>query len=345
MRVGGIRIIFQYASQLQTKNHDVIIYCSLKQYKFKTDNSFKYFLQRQYWIVKSYFLSKDALKMFDVSGLNIKFIPWISDLWIDDADAIIASEWVTALQIINLNESKGRKIYFIQGHETFYADKKSVEKAMKSPLKKIVISKYLSDTLISNYNQPSVIIKNGIDFDFFNNDQKQFNNRIKQISFIESRAPVKQVPVIISVLKKIINNFPDLRIVAFGEDIYNKLPEFVNFIKQPSDNQIRDIYRSSDIFIGYSRDEGFYLAPAEAMACKCAVITTKVGAVQEFSKHMESAIHVSSDNQDELYNSIELLIRDDELLKNISINGYKAVRESLDWSKSLDLFEAALLEN
>src|SRR5204863_2180394 len=55
------------------------------------------------------------------------------------------------------------------------------------------------------------------------------------------------------------------------------LPAFATYVRQPAQDQIRDLYAQCDVWLCGSRAEGFHLPPLEAMACRCPVVSTRVG--------------------------------------------------------------------
>ena len=124
------------------------------------------------------------------------------------------------------------------------------------------------------------------------------------------------------------------------------MPAYINFTVNPSDAIIKKLYSESDIFLFTSTEEGFALPPAEAMACKCAVVTTKVGAVSEYSRHMESAIHVEPKNEEDLYNGVKYLLDNIGEWRKISMNGYYSVKSKLDcWDDSTNKLENLFLSS
>jgi len=342
MRVGGIRIILEYASRLQEKGHIVNIYYPFLAYNYQKGNSFLYLIKRLYWSLINIFKTKSVMSKFNIHFKNIKLLPKISNYWVSDADSIIASEWPTALDIFNLKNSKGKKFYLIQGHETHFSNVEYVEMALKLPLKKIVVSKFLNRLLIQKYGENSLVVNNAVNVQFFDNPNKEFDKKIKQIIFIDSSAKVKRIQVVIEILEKIQKLYSNVRIVSFGEKKSSYIPSYVSYFENPSDESVRNIYCSSDIFIGASSEEGFYLAPAEAMACKCSVIVTRVGAVEEYSEHMKSAIHIDPVKPHQILDAVKMLLADSELLKSISMAGYYEVRSKLNWENSLTKLECIL---
>ena len=342
MKVGGIRIILEYAFRLQEKGNTVNVLYPFFAYNFHTERGVLYFIKRLYWSLTNVLNAGLVIRSFNVQFRRIKLLPSISNHWVPDADVIIASEWPAVIDIYKLKKSKGNKFYLIQGNEAHFSKAEYFKNAIELPVKKIVVSKYLYRLLKNKYGVESSIVNNAVDIEFFNNPKKDFNRIKKRILFIDSETEVKRTTDIYTALEKVIKLYPNTTIIAFGNKKSNKIPSFVQFFENPSDGEIKTLYCSSDIFVGASNEEGFYLAPAEAMACKCAVIVTKVGAVEEYSVHMKSAIHIDPLSPVQIVNAIEMLLNNPELLKRISIAGYDEVRRKMKWESSTNKMENIL---
>jgi glycosyltransferase involved in cell wall biosynthesis len=337
---GGVRIICEYANKFFEKGHNVTLFYPQKIYNFYPDK-FKPVYNIKRIIKYLIYTKKERSELFDCK-FNIKEVPMISDKYISNADITIATAWPTSYSVANLNESKGKKVYLIQGYEVWDSSVKTVINSYSLPLSKITVSKFLHDYLISKYNIESKIILNSIDFNKFNNHKKIYNQKTI-ISFIINGNKQKNPDDAIWAINKIYEEFPDIDVICFGLNKYKQLPGFIRFVENPSESKIISIYKKSDIFLFSSLFEGFGLPPAEAMACKCAVVSNNVGGVSEFSSHMISAIHCNPSNREELYFGLKYLLNNKEDIKRISENGYLEVRNKLDWDKSFFEFEKYLL--
>ena len=111
----------------------------------------------------------------------------------------------------------------------------------------------------------------------------------------------------------------------------------MKIIKPTCDDDIAKVYQSSDIFISTSWWEGFGLPPLEAMACGCAVITSKSGGVDEFAIDGENCLMFEPRNENELLERLYILIGDVNLRNRIALAGIKTAH-SFDWSKSAEQF-------
>jgi glycosyltransferase involved in cell wall biosynthesis len=344
---GGIRVIFEYANRLSQRGHDVYFYYPVKAYKFSNDN-LTLLLKKNYWALKSYLFNEqeqiEQFRRFYSCRFNIIRIPQIRNIFVRNANATIATQWPTTFDLDKLSNNKGKKIYFIQDYETWDSDTEMVDSSFKLNFKRITISNYNKKLFYDKFKIDTEVILNGIDYEIFNCMNK-LANKNKIITFIDHPLSNKGVTSAIEVIKKLKKKYNYLQFMGFGHEKYHDIPEFVKFYKNPDDKTVaKEIYGKTDIFIYPSTKEGFALPPAEAMACKCAVVTTKVGAVPEYSVHMESAIHVEPNNIDQLYEGVCYLLDNENEIKRISENAYTHIRKVLNWEDSVKKFEKSLLE-
>ncbi len=125
--------------------------------------------------------------------------------------------------------------------------------------------------MLRRYGSDSIEIMPGIDYNIFYNEEKVFNEA-PVISFADHALENKNVSGAVEVSKRLKAEFPDLKFNVFGVSRFNEFPDFIKFISCKSDEKVRKIYCTTDIFLFPSLFEGFGLPPAEAMACKCAVV-------------------------------------------------------------------------
>lgn len=341
-RTGGMRVIFEYANRLTERGHNVILYSPNIPFNNFMGMFRPYFIKYRFNYAKDRLINKNKLPENSFRKIfEIKYLWLINNLNVRDADATVATSWTSSYAVNRLSESKGKKLYLIQDYEQWNSNIKYVDKSYSLPMQRITVSKYLQELMRERFNSDSDVILNGIDFGIFNNPEKKFNEQ-RQILFMDHLLENKNSEVAIEVVKKLKTKYPSLRIKCFGMRKYHSLPDYIDFIEDPDDKQIADLYRESDIFLFTSRSEGFGLPPAEAMACKCALVGNAVAAVPEFAENMVSAILTSPENPEELFKGAEYLLNNAEELKRISLAGYENVRKTLNWDIAVDKFESLL---
>jgi len=343
-RTGGMRIIFEYANRLTERGHNVILYSPIVPFNNYKGMLKKYYLKYRINYAKDFLKnSKKLPENIFKRNFEIKFLWLFNNYSVRNAEVTIATSWTTSYIVDKLNKSKGKKFYLIQDYEKWNSNVKYVNRSYTLPLNKISVSVYLKNFLLNKFNSDSVVILNGIDFVKFNNPDKEYNEP-KRILFMDHSLENKNTKDAIDTVIKLKSKYEDLKFKCFGFKKYHQMPEYIEFIENPDEEQIVRLYCESDIFLFTSKNEGFGLPPAEAMACKCAVVGNGVAALPEYSENMKSAILTSPDNPEELLKGVEYLINNGDELKRISIAGYENVRKILNWDKSIDKFEETIIK-
>lgn len=339
LKAGGFRVIIEYANRLQKKGHDVKLFYPEKGYDFYK-GQFKPIYKAKQKLRK--ILGKE--KKFDYNIFNNKVevtpVKKINDNYIRDADFTIATAWPTAFDVVKLNDKKGKKIYFIQDYEVFNSNTKLVDLSYTLPLNKITISNFLKEFLYNKFSTESEVILNGINYDVFDCKYLPENNNDSfKILFIYYPMDRKNMPLSLETIKQIKNKYPNIEINSFGFNKDENLPDYINFQLDPPEDIIVKLYNEADIFLFTSKFEGFGLPPAEAMACKTAVVTSKVGAIPEYAEHMKTAYIIDNFEVAEYLKGLELFINDKSLREKIAENAYHSIRKKLDWNITISKFE------
>lgn len=344
-KVGGIKTIFEYANGFYKMGHKVTVFSPLIPYNMKTGkNSFIHFIRNIPRLFFNLFSYKRRLSKFEKIDFKIKQVPIINNLFLENADITIATSWPTAYSVYKLNKNKGKKFYFVQGYEEWNSDLRLVNNSYKLGLEIITTSKFLKMLLKEKFSVNANIVFNSINTDIYFNPNKK-NGAAKSILFILHGMKLKNSDLAIDVVKEIKMKYPNIIIRAFGHKKIHTLPDYISFYENPTEKEIVNLYCKSDIFIFTSDHEGFALPPAEAMSCGCAVVTTNVGAVPEYSRNLFSAIHVMPRDKQELINGVSFLIENEAEFKYISNNAVFEARKILNcFQNSSKLFENLLIK-
>jgi len=334
IRSGGMRVIFEYSNRLHRLGHDVIYYYPLIPYKFK-DEKISLLAKKYVYNIKDVLTNKK--KNFYNCEFKITAVNSISDLYIRNADVCIATTWPTAYSVIDLSQKKGKKIHYVQDYEIWNSSEVKVNRSFHLNLKKITISEYNRKLFLKKFSVNSEVITLGV-YDIYHCKAKPLTSD-KIITFIDHPLDSKGVMNAIEVVKKLKNKYNNLKFISFGHFKFHDIPDFVKFYENPDDNFVaEEIYGNTDIFIYPSLYEGFGMPPAEAMASKCAVVTSTAGAIPEFSVHMETAIHVEPNDVDGLFKGVCYLLENQNEMKRISENAYNNIRRKLNWDESVKKF-------
>jgi len=340
---GGVKAVFEFANCLQKKGHKVSIiypflflYPSGKGYSFASKDLIKRlrgFLGRLY---------HNFLPMwFDLKTKPVR-VPLLDEMFIPDADVVVATSWPTAYYVKKYSSSKGEKFYLVQHYEIWDGPENLVNNSYKLGLKIIVNSTWLKNTLEKRLDvKAESLILHSPDLDQFYPDanfkNKQRNHlRILMCYRVEEWKGTDDGILAFKIARE---KCPNVSLVMFGLGKGKNVPDWVEFHKNPPQEKLREIYNSCDIFLFSSWHEGFGMPPMEAMACKCAVVTTEVGAVPDYAIPNKTAIVCPPRSPQLLAEGLVKLIENRQLLNEIAEAGHKHVIENFGWEKASNELE------
>ena len=327
---GGADVIYKYTELLTAHGHDVVIYkpvvaFNLHRYKSPLTNR----IHQLYCSLKG--LSKIGKKRSAAD----KYILTVSDLFIRDADIMMATSWPTSFCVNKLSASKGKKVYFIQDFEV-WDNKEYGLRSYELPLNKIVISAWINQQLKESLGiGPFPVVYNGMDTEKFTNPNKVYrqDGEIIHCLMLNHLLSKKGVDDGIKAFELAKKEYPDMTLESFGLCDRANLPDYVTYTRDPSQDELVEMYNRADIFIFPSKAEGWGLTPLEAMACQCAVVGTRTGFVLDLGQHGVNMMISEPGDVEDLSKNIVHLAKDRELLKKISEQGRKLTKE-ISWQVS-----------
>ncbi|MBN1128071.1 MAG: glycosyltransferase family 4 protein [Chitinispirillaceae bacterium] len=275
----------------------------------------------------------------------MKLTPDLKQVWIPDADAIVATLWNTAEHIAPYHKRKGQKFYFVQGLDTIF-NQTSPSRAMntwKLPYHKIVISRWL-EQIARNRGEKCTYIPNGLNFNEFYIDVPIEKRDAKTLCLINSADTFKGTGDGLLALKIIKEKVPNITIIMFGVGPQPAMPlQPVTYYHNPPTGQIKDIFNRSAIFVGTSWCEGFGLPPCEAAACGAALCVADNGGHREFAVHEKTALMHPPRHPEVLAANILRLLDDKEKRINLARAGNSCVKK-FSWERSAVKFEHTLMQ-
>jgi glycosyltransferase involved in cell wall biosynthesis len=334
---GGVKIIFEYANRLMDQGHDVTVVSVIpKSMRNETKKKFTYDS------IEPEGKRTNPVEWFDLRT-KLVLVPDFDSKHIPNGDVVIASAWQTAYDVNRYSSQKGKKFYFIQSYETWDGPEDLVDGTWNLPLRKIVIASWLKDLAEKKFHQNvSKIITNPIDFTQFYCEKKQWNQP-RKIGMLYHKGKwkgVKDAKTAFSLAKKA---HPEIKLVMFGA---KPDPEWTDieydYYYRPSNKTLRELYCSCDIWLSASLVDGSALTPAEAMACRCALVATDIGGVRDYAINNETALLSPKGDPDALATKLIYLIENELELKRISDAGYNMIKQ-FTWEKAIKIFEQELI--
>ncbi|MDD5382509.1 MAG: hypothetical protein PHH60_02525, partial [Candidatus Margulisbacteria bacterium] len=169
---GGNRVIYEYGNRLIGLGHDVthVVPFEKFDYPYSWLKKVELFLREKFYYRAKFGLLQSRGSKPDWFPLRAKQIevPDLSEKYLPDADAVIATAWDTADWVNSYSTQKGTKFYFVQHHELWGGPAERVNNTWKLPLKKITIASWLKQKIESEFKQKVYgVIINGVNFDQF----------------------------------------------------------------------------------------------------------------------------------------------------------------------------------
>jgi glycosyltransferase involved in cell wall biosynthesis len=341
---GGDRVIAIYADRLQKRGHDVFVVSPPSPLPSIREQLSS--VLRGRGLIRPKGKQPSHFDNIDVPHRLLDVYRPVVDADVPDADVVIATWWITAEWVAKLSPAKGAKAYFLQHHEVFdYLPKERVEATWRLPLHKITISRWLVELAAMKYGDSNVsLVPNSVETKQFYAPPRQ-KQAVPTIGLLYSSTPWKGCSVSFAALERVKATFPDLRVVTFGSSPPSEslpLPEGVEFILQPAQDSIKDLYASCDVWLCGSWSEGFHLPPLEAMACRCPVVSTEVGGPLDIIQNGVNGYLVPVGDSTGLADRvIDVLKLPEADWKTMSDQAH-ATATRYTWEDAAALFEAAL---
>jgi glycosyltransferase involved in cell wall biosynthesis len=340
---GGWRVIAIYADRLQQRGHEVTL--------VSTPPAIPGMLGK----VKSLARGRGWPKKVESepSHFNIT-VPHhvidrarpITDGDVPDADVVIATWWTTAEWVAALSPRKGAKAYFIQHYEVFdYLHAERVKATWRLPLQKITISKWLVELASREYGDHKVcLVPNSVEMDQFHAPPRGRQER-PTVGLLYSPVKFKGVDVSLAALERVRRRIKNVRVIAFGAVRATPelpLPEWVLFHYRPPQDEIPRLYRQCDVWLCGSYSEGFHLPPLEAMACRCPVVSTRVGGPMDIVEEGINGFLVDVEDSIGLADRVVRVLTFSEPEWRRMSDAALATAARYTWDDATDLLESAL---
>ena len=359
---GGVKVVYEYANHLATRGHDVTILHPQRWRKITLtplmigkslllnfSHTDRLLSGGRYLLDALSSRKKDSQLQPVVTAPNIQWygidsrvrtliIPETAPCYVPDGDVIF---WYFGE---NHLPSMGKPFLLLQGYGVF--GKEIEDTWWRAPVPKIVVSTWLYEQALK-LGVPSdqvVYIPNAFDHTKYK-IMTPLENRPARIAMLYHTLPIKGAKDGIRALELAKAMFPKLQAALFGiSPRPRSLPTWIEYYCNPTQEYlINSIYNGSSLYLCPSWLEGFHLAPAEAMDCGCAVVSTDIGGVRDYAQHEVTALLSPPKNPEALAQSLVRLLNDDDLRQRIARKGHQRIQE-FNWERSTALLEQFLVE-
>jgi glycosyltransferase involved in cell wall biosynthesis len=340
---GGVKVVAIYAERLQQRGHEVVV-VSRPQHVLTVRERARALVKERRWLRQS-----PPGSHFDGRALEQRVLERrrpVVETDVPDADVIVATFWLTANWISSFSAAKGAKALLIQGYEVLPGQPgPHIDATWRLPYQKIVISRWLKDLADAQFGDPNaVLVPNSVDLDQFHAPPRGMRPA-PTVGFLFHSSPFKGIEVALSAIERIRRVVPGLRVVAFGAERPHRgltLPSGTEFHFRPQQSAIREIYAKCDVWLCASRREGFHLPPLEAMACRCPVVSTRVGGPQDIIEPGVNGDLVDVGDAEALAAATVRVLNDGPDAWQRMSDAAFATATRYTWDDATDLFEVAL---
>ena len=336
---GGGRIVYEYANRLSRRGHDVSIVhpgrlvidpSALDHLK----NAARYALRKidGRYTPATWITMDPKVRLLCVPSLTERFVP--------DGDAVIATAWQTAEVVSRYSKAKGRGFYFIQGLETWNGPEDRVYATWKAPLRKIVPSKWLA-SIAGEVGEGAAYIPNGLDLETFQIETPSEQRRVNQLAMLYHSGAWKGCAEGLVALSLVRERARDARHFVWSSSTPNK-PSWLDRILPLALLQAVTRNIQPHRYIRGSKQDGrLGFTGCEALLCGAALVATDIGGHREFAFHEKTALTSPVQFPAGLAENILRLIKDPGLRIQLARNGYEFVRQ-LTYERALSSFEEVL---
>ena len=339
---GGLKVACEYANRLAEDGFEVhvayagSIFYSKKSLFHKLTGIYRYF---EHWIkgyscTKWFNLNKKVKEHWCLS-LNKRHVP--------QTDIYVCTSPYTAMYLDKYEIDNSRKFYFIQAYENWGdVTDKMLRETYHYDMTKIVIAEWLRD-ILTDEGVACHVVHNGFNFNEFGlKTDIKAKDKFK-IGLLYHRMEIKGLTTSFKALDIVHSKYPQLKVDMFGfPEEAGEIKDWYKYTSQPSKQTLNNIYDTSAIFIGASKQEGWGLTIGEAMMCGCAVACTDNDGYKEMAHDEDTALLSHIGDAEGLAKNIIRLIEDDELRHRIAESGHNNIKQ-FTWESSYAKYKKILM--
>lgn len=342
---GGFKVVYEYANRLARRGHIVNLI-----HPRTIDPGSTALDRAKSWLWPAKIRATNrgyAPSWFPLDpGVTVEVARTLGGYEPPDADALIATAWPTAEWVAAQPMNKGRSFYFVQDYEYWaVADqplRDRISATYRLGLRHIAISGVVRQMIEKCGGTCDAVLQSGIDHDTFREVRGPVERDPASVAFPLRAEPFKGTVDAIAAIDEAARTLArPIQAYAFGA-VRCDVPEWVDVVRRPSDDDLRELLNSVSIFLLPSHYEGFGLTGLEAMACGAALVTADSGGVREYAVNDESAIVVPPGQPARLASALSTLVVDPERRARLARRG-QLVAERFTWDAPVAAMERMLL--
>jgi glycosyltransferase involved in cell wall biosynthesis len=327
---GGVRAILTYADRLARRGHDVEVVVPA----------------RRALVARWRSLAGAGPDWMAAFRPRVQWVAaWRADR-LPDADILVATAWQSAPVVSSAPPRCGAGFYLIQHDESLYhGEPAAVDATYRLPLRKLVISTWLRDTMRERFGADAEVLVTPVDPDLFHRVEVAIRGDRPRVLMLHHGYAWKGVADGLEAVSRVKQRMPGLRLVGFGVKAPRERLPYDEFHANPAQADLARLYSGSDIYLCPSWDEGLGMPSMEAMACGAALVTYDNGGSRDYARDGETALVARRRDVADLAAKLELAATDADLRAKIAAAGRAHVVFAYDWDRAVrrmeQLFEEA----
>ena len=329
--IGGHKIVYEYTNRLCLKGYNIyILYLNNKTFE-------EYDIPECIRPMASNIMTKIEPKWFKLDK-KIKKLSALSAIDIKKLNAmdICIATGVETVKQCEILFPIAKKVYFIQGRETWVADEAYVNDTYKRGFNNIVISSWLKKVVDQYSLKPATLIRNPIDLNIYKQIIPNEKRKLHTIGLLYHTDENKGLRYSYQVLEKLKGKYNDLDVYMFGtREPDKKFPALKKFVKNASVDNLVELYNTVSVFICSSIYEGYGLTGMEAMACGAALVSSDYEAVHDYAVNNENALLSPVGDVDKMVGNVIYLFENENERSRLSKAGIKSL-EKFNWDTAID---------
>jgi glycosyltransferase involved in cell wall biosynthesis len=258
-----------------------------------------------------------------------------------EVDAIkVATWWHTAESVWRASVARGIPVYFVQDIETSYYpdDQRARDRVLDSyraEFRYMTISGWNRERL-GELGRDAELIPPGIDLDTF---RPLGTPRADDVVLAIGRTnPLKNFGLTVRAHRALRAPRPRLRLFGVEPELGRK--HHADYVVQPGDERVNELFNEATVFVQTSRHEGFALPPLEAMATGGAVVCTDAHGNRDFCRDGENCLMPAA-RRGAVRDALQRLLDDPALRERLGAAGIRTARDYA-WPVRIDALEGFL---
>lgn len=352
---GGPMTLYNFMNCLHEFGHEVYVVTRYESFRWEHNTYLKYLNKRSRFSIAKRIARYKIMQLLTGQNNLSQVAVYTWDLIRNyrtleiDSDILVATYPFTIDAVAKLGKNKKLVMHNQHFEELMFSDYSDVTQIRmlnNYPVNHIVNCTWLYKMFKYNYGFDPVVITPGIDTGiFFENENgiRKYSNmeNIKIISYCDPSRPFKGYVQQMQIFERLYKlNGDNIEIQFFGNDPKTDAFKYT-FLGIIPQKELAEHYRNSHLAIVFSWYESFPLPPVEAMACGCAVISTRYG-TEDYLEDGVTGRVIDALDTNRSVDIINETIHDADMLLQFVSNGREMVK-NFTWEEQAKKLNQFLL--